>query len=135
MDLKGGLVASGCIKEASDETIVGVVSGFGVPVLVASDTHPASHFVQKVAARLNVRVFSPRESLKKAEKKEMGGCIADVHARDAYAAAIKAYRRYQNRLRQIDALGLPDSEELKRMVITGHRIAEKLENHRFKYNG
>lgn len=133
MDLKGALVASGCVKEASDETIVKVVSTVGVPVLVASDTHPPSHFVQKVAARLNVRVFSPRESLKKTEKKEMGSGIADIHARDAYAAAIKAYRRYQNRLRQIDAMGLPDSEELKKMVITGHRIAERLETQTFKY--
>ncbi|NYZ74069.1 DUF460 domain-containing protein [Candidatus Micrarchaeota archaeon] len=126
LDLKGALLASGCVKEASDEKMVEIISHVGVPVLVASDTHPPSHFVQKIAARLNVRVFSPRESLKKTEKREMGSEIADVHIRDAYAAAVKAYRKYQNCLRQIDAMSPPDAEELKRMVIMGHRIAERL---------
>ncbi|MDD5171414.1 MAG: DUF460 domain-containing protein [Candidatus ainarchaeum sp.] len=133
LDLKGALVASGCVKEASDEKMVEIISEVGVPVLVASDTHPASHFVQKIAARLNIRVFSPKESLKKIEKREMGRKITDVHIRDAYAAAIKAYRKYQNRLRQIDAIDPPDAEELKKMVIMGHRIAERLESQTFKY--
>jgi predicted RNase H-like nuclease (RuvC/YqgF family) len=128
LDLKGALVVGGCVKEASDEKMIEIISDVGVPVLVASDTHPPSHFIQKMAARLNVRVFSPRESLKKIEKREMGKEIADVHMRDAYAASIKAYRKYQNRLRQIDAMGQPDAEELKRMVITGHRIANRLES-------
>jgi len=121
-------VASGCKKEASDEKIVNIISKVGVPVLIASDTSPPSHFVQKIAARLNVKVFSPRESLTKLEKRAIGRDIDDVHIRDAYAAAVKAYRRYQNRLRQIDSMPVADKEELKKMVMTGERIAERLEN-------
>jgi predicted RNase H-like nuclease (RuvC/YqgF family) len=126
LDLCGRLVASGCEKEASDERLVKVVSGIGIPVLVASDTQPASHFVQKVAARLNVRVFSPRESMSRLEKRAIGAHIEDAHARDSYAAAVKAYRRYQNRLRQIDSRGLEPKrrDELKKMVICGQRIAD-----------
>ena len=97
-------------------------------MLIASDTSLPSHFVQKIAARLNVKVFSPKESLTKLEKREIGKDIEDVHIRDAYAAAVKAYRRYQNRLRQIDSMDIPDKEELKKMVIMGERIAERLEN-------
>jgi len=126
--LNGRLVASGCEKEASDEKIVEVVSRIGVPVLIASDTSPPSHFVQKIAARLNVKVFFPKESLARLEKRTIGKDIEDVHIRDAYAAAVKAYRRHQNRLRQIDAMAVADKEELKKMVITGERIAERLEN-------
>ena len=129
LDLDGMLVASGCEKEASDEKLVGILSEVGVPVLVASDTSPPSHFVQKVAARLNVRVFRPQESMSRTEKRELGKDLEDPHIRDAYAAAVKAYRRYQNRLRQIDAmagLSSTDREELKKMVITGQRIAETL---------
>jgi uncharacterized protein len=124
LDLEGRLVASGCEKEASDERIVKIISGAGIPVLVASDTSPPSHFVQKIAARLNVRVFAPHESMTKLEKRQIGGGVYDVHARDAYAAAVKAYRRYQNRLRQIEAMpgGRHEREELKRMVICGQRI-------------
>jgi len=119
-------VASGCEKEASDERIVRVLSGHGIPVLVAADTHPSSSFVQKIAARLNVKVFSPAESMTKLEKREIGREMSDVHVRDAYAAAVKAYRRYQNRLRQIDAMKPERADELKKMVIVGKRIAEEI---------
>ncbi|MEW6723059.1 MAG: DUF460 domain-containing protein [Candidatus Micrarchaeota archaeon] len=126
LDLSGRLVGSGCEKEASDERIVGLVSRYGIPVLVAADTHPPSHFVQKIAARLNVRVFSPKESMTKLEKKTIGALIEDVHIRDSYAAAVKAYRKYANRLRQIDSMDVSGKEELKRMVIRGERIAERV---------
>jgi predicted RNase H-like nuclease (RuvC/YqgF family) len=126
LDLNGRLVGSGCEKEASDERIVGIISGIGIPVLMASDTRPPSHFVQKIAARLNVRVFSPSESMSRLEKRQIGAEIEDVHIRDAYAAAVKAYRKYQNRLRQIDTLPVEDKDGLKRMVIRGERIAERL---------
>jgi predicted RNase H-like nuclease (RuvC/YqgF family) len=112
------------VKEASDESIIRIISGVGVPVLVASDTSPPSSFVEKMAARLNVRVFHPRESMKKTEKKEIGALIEDVHIRDSYAAAVKAYRKYQNRLRQIELLDNADKEELKKMVITGQRVSD-----------
>ncbi|MDD5340432.1 MAG: DUF460 domain-containing protein [Candidatus ainarchaeum sp.] len=127
LDLNGRLVASGCEKEASDERLVRVISSVGIPVLVASDTSPPSHFVQKVAARLNVRVFAPPHSLAKVEKRQISGGLGDPHVRDSYAAAVKAYRKYQNRLRHIDSMSVPAAEELKKMVIMGERIAEKLD--------
>ncbi len=127
LDLNGRLVGSGCEKEASDKRIVKAISRLGVPVLIASDTSPPSHFVQKIAARFNVRVFSPKESLSRLEKRSIGKGMDDVHIRDAYAAAVKAYRRYQNRLRQIEAMDVKNKEELKRMVIVGERIAGKIE--------
>jgi uncharacterized protein len=128
LDLNGSYVAGGCEKEASDERMVREVSRFGVPVLIASDTHPPSSFVSKIAARLNVRVCSPKVSMLKEEKRVIGRHIDDPHTRDAYAAAVKAYRKHQNRLRQIDCMDLPiaDKDSLKRMAITGHRIADKL---------
>ncbi len=126
LDLEGRLVASGCEKEASDERMVALVSKAGIPVLVASDTNPPSHFVQKIAARLNVRVCAPRASMSRLEKRVIGGHLGDAHAMDSYAAAVKAYRRYANRLRQIDSMEVEGKEELKRMVISGSRIAEML---------
>lgn len=128
LDLNGKLVGTGCLKEASDEGIVREIIRSGVPVLIASDTSPPSHFVQKIAARFNVRVFSPKESLTRIEKREIGRGIDDVHIRDSYAAAVKAFRRYQNRLRQIEAMEVQGKDELKRMVIVGEKIAGKLAN-------
>src|SRR5271157_4762600 len=83
--------------------IVRTVSSFGSPFLVASDTSPPSHFVQ-IIARLNVRVFSPNESMEE-ENRRIGPELTNAHVRDPSAAAVKAYRRYQNRLRQIDSMG------------------------------
>ncbi len=128
LDLCGNLIGKGSEKEAGEEDIVREISKTGIPVLIASDTCPPSHFVQKVAARLNVKVFAPKESLTRIEKRTIGRDIDDVHIRDAYAAAVKAYRSHQNRLRQIDSMGVENRDELKKMVITGQRIAEKLEN-------
>jgi predicted RNase H-like nuclease (RuvC/YqgF family) len=132
LDLNGRLVSSGCEKEASDEDLIRIVSSFGTIVLVASDTRPASYFVKKIAARLNVRVFSPNESMTKIEKRQIGANIPDVHIRDSYAAAVKAYNKYQNKLRQIDSMtiaSVKEKEELKKMIIRGHRIAEQKSKH------
>ncbi len=134
LDLNGAYAGGGCEKEASDEKIVRAVSAFGIPVLVASDTCPPSSFVEKVAARLNVRVSSPRESMSREEKRGIGRQIGDPHTRDAYAAAVKAFRKYQNRLRQIDRMDISPArkEEFKRMAIVGQRLSctsrEKPEN-------
>jgi predicted RNase H-like nuclease (RuvC/YqgF family) len=126
LDLNGKLLASGCEKEASDERIISIISKVGIPVLIASDTRPASSFVQKLAARLNAKVFSPKQSLTKLEKRVIGKGMDDPHIRDSYAAAVKAYRRYSNRLRQIEAMDVVDKDELKRMIIVGKRIGERI---------
>ncbi len=129
LDLSGKLIGSGALKEASDNKLVSIISNFGIPVLVASDTCPPSHFVRKVAARFNVKVFHPDESLSKIEKREIGKKLADLddpHIRDSYAGAVKAYRKYQNRLRQIDGMDVEDKELLKKMIITGQKISDKM---------
>jgi len=126
-------VAAGCEKEANDEKIISIIAGYGIPVLIASDTSPPSSFVQKMASRLHLKTSSPRESLTKLEKRAIGKGIDDPHIRDAYAAAIKAYRRYQNRLRQIESMDVEDKDELKKMAIAGERVGERLANQTFKY--
>jgi len=142
LDLSGNLICSGVEKEANDERIVKIISSVGSPSVIASDTSPPSHFVQKVAARFQVKLFHPRRSLSKEQKRLMGRDIAnpqkrvwqselagnsdicDPHIRDAYAAAVKAYKRYVDRLRQIDRMDVPNRDELKHMVITGFPIGK-----------
>lgn len=123
LNLKGELVASGCEKEASDERVVEIIRKVGVPSLVASDVNPPPSFVQKVAARFNVRLSYPARSLTHEEKKTMGGFIDDVHIRDAYGAAMKAYHAYENRLRQIEGMDTSlDKDLLKHMVVQGYSL-------------
>ncbi|MFA5412100.1 MAG: DUF460 domain-containing protein [Candidatus Micrarchaeia archaeon] len=123
LNLKGQLVASGCEKEASDERVVEIIRHVGVPSLIASDVTPPPSFVQKVAARFNVRLSYPVRSLTQEEKKTMGGFIDDVHIRDAYGAAMKAYHIYENRLRQIEGMDTAlDKDLLKHMVVQGYSL-------------
>jgi predicted RNase H-like nuclease (RuvC/YqgF family) len=126
LDLSGNLVCSGVEKEANHERIVKIISSVGSPSLIASDTSPPSHFVQKVAARYQLKLFHPKRSLSKEQKRIIGRDIFDPHIRDAYAAAVKAYRRYADRLRQIDCMDVPDRDTLKHMVITGYPIGKVL---------
>ncbi len=126
LDLSGSLVCSGVEKEANDERIVKIISSVGSPSLIASDTSPPSHFVQKVAARYQLKLFHPRKSLTKEQKRMMGRNIVDPHIRDAYAAAVKAYRRYADRFRQIDRMDVPDRDMLKHLLISGQPIGKVL---------
>ncbi|HID72336.1 TPA: DUF460 domain-containing protein [Candidatus Micrarchaeota archaeon] len=127
LDLNGNLVASGCVKEAGDEELVRLISQKGKPVIIAADTSPPSHFVQKIAARFSIRVFHPKESMTQQEKKGIGKGIVNPHIRDSYAAAVKAYRHFANRLRQIDRMDAPNKEELKKMVVMGKRVSDAIE--------
>ena len=126
IDLSGNLVSSGTEKEANDERIVKLISEVGIPSIIASDTCPPSSFVQKVAARFNTKLFHPKKSLTQEEKRIIGKNISDPHIRDAYAAAIKAFRRYADRLRQIDRMENVNRDELKHMVIKGNPIGKVL---------
>ncbi|VVB98066.1 Uncharacterised protein [uncultured archaeon] len=92
----------------------------GIPSLVASDVSPAPSFVQKIAARFNVRTFVPERTMLQEEKSEIAGQTQNLHERDALAAAVKCYRIYANRLRQIELLDTPlDKDMLKHLVIDG----------------
>ena len=102
--------------------LVKIISAVGIPAIIASDVHPSPRFVDKVAARFNVKVHSPGKNLTKLEKREIGAALFDQHIRDAYAAAVKAYRKYANRLRQIEYSDLADKDKLKYLVITGQPI-------------
>ena len=122
IDLNGQLVAAGVERDANDETIVRLISRIGIPSMVATDVSPASSFVSKVAARFNVKVYTPKKSMSSEEKRDIGNNIFDPHIRDAYAAAVKAFRKYANRLRQIDKMDVEDKSRLKHMVIQGEAL-------------
>jgi uncharacterized protein len=127
LDLNGRLVAAGCEKEASNERFVEHIRHLGVPSLIACDVKKPPDFVSKLAARFNVSLYSPRQNLSTQEKKAIGAEILDVHMRDAYAAAMKAYRNHANRLRQIDNLADPDKDKLKHLVLQGHPLSKVLQ--------
>ncbi|MEM4358914.1 MAG: DUF460 domain-containing protein [Candidatus Bilamarchaeaceae archaeon] len=126
LNLKGGIVAVGVERGASHERIVKIISGFGTPSVIATDVNPAPSFVDKIAARFSVPLFLPGRVISLEEKKRIGKGIVDPHIRDAYAAAVKAYRHYANRLRQIEklALGQNERERRKHLLIRGMAVGK-----------
>jgi predicted RNase H-like nuclease (RuvC/YqgF family) len=96
----------------------------GVPLLVASDVAKAPHLVRTIGARFNVKVFTPSKNLTQEEKTIMAKDIFDPHIRDAYAAALKGYRKYSNRFRRIDSIYPDKAEEYKKMIIEGKAIGK-----------
>lgn len=122
LDLNGKLIAAGVEKEASESRIVEIIREFGIPSIIGTDVCPPPSFVRKVAARFNIRVHSPSKSITCAEKRAIGSELSDVHVRDAYSAAVKAYRAYANRLRQIELMDLKDKNRIKHLVIQGEQL-------------
>ena len=116
LDLSGNLVYAESSKNTDDEKIIGRMASHGRIVLVASDTSPPSHFVKKISSRLGVKLYHPKSSLTQEEKRRIGKSITDPHIRDAYAAAVKAYHRYENRLRRLTKLGVDDRRKIRIMM-------------------
>jgi len=127
LNLNGEIITSGVEKEASHERIVRIISDIGTPSLIATDVSRAPSFIQKVGARFNAKVFSPQKSILVEEKKQIGKGIVDPHIRDSYSAAVKAYRHYANRFRQVDKkkLNKEEKDKLKHLLIRGKPIGKE----------
>jgi len=84
---------------------------YGDPLLVAADVTPAPAFVKKLANMLNAVLFVPESVMEASEKREITRLYAEnhqvnlrnSHARDALAAAIKAFQHYKNKFVQVEA--------------------------------
>ncbi len=125
MDLHGKLVGSGCEKELSHEDLVRIISSLGKPSVIAADVSPAPDFVMRIASRFHIKLFVPDRNLRVEEKKKIGKEIQNPHIRDAYAAAVKAYRNYDSTLLRIEKSDTVLHKGLiKHLVLQGHSAAE-----------
>ncbi|MEM3422131.1 MAG: DUF460 domain-containing protein [Candidatus Bilamarchaeaceae archaeon] len=126
LNLRGELIAFGVVKEVGYDDLVRIISSFGTPSVIATDVSPAPFFVKKIAARFAAPLFEPKKSLLVKDKKRVSKGIADSHVRDAYAAAIKAYHHYANRLKQIDLMikNEDEKEKIKHLLIRGHAVGK-----------
>lgn len=124
LDLNGKLVGAGVTKQKSADKVVVLISQIGIPLLVACDVSKPPSFVKSVAAKFNVKVFCPSKNLTQESKRFMSPEAMNHHIRDAYAAALKAYRKYSNRFRRIDKIYPDKSEEYKRLVLEGKAVGK-----------
>ncbi len=124
LDLNGILVDAGVVKYKNSDKVVGIIAAMGIPLLAACDVAKPPHFVKKIARRFAIKVHCPSKNLTQEEKQVMTKDALDPHIRDAYAAAIKAYRKYSNRFKRINKVYPEKSEEYKRLVIEGKAVGK-----------
>lgn len=123
----------GSKREMSREELVGLISKEGKPALLACDVNPPPDLVVKLASYFNVRVAVPERDMGEEEKSKLVGdrVFSNEHERDAAAAVIRAYRVYENKLRQIDRVlaekGIPEkANEVKHLVLNGTSLSDAL---------
>lgn len=126
LNLNGELIAAGVVKEANHDDMVRIIRSFGIPSVIATDVTPAPYFVRKIAARFSAPLFQPKKLIHVEEKKKVSKGITDPHVRDSYAAALKAFHHYANRLKQINLLDKNEEEKdrLKHLLIRGNAIGK-----------
>lgn len=126
LGLDGGKIAlqstSAGIEQAIEE-----IELLGTPSIVATDVYPAPANVLRVASSFNAKLFVPRENVREDMKREIAknANVSNAHERDAYCAAVIAYRAHANKLRQIGALPDFSSEEKERLMhlaISGYTL-------------
>ena len=140
VDLRGNPVFVYSRKGLDRAEIIELIKRHGVPVLLATDVTPPPDTVKKLASSLGVPLYTPPTSLTIDEKHELVASYAshfglhrlNSHERDALAAAIRAYREYAAKFRQIEASASRYPAEisvdnLKASVIRGATIAEAVE--------
>ncbi|MGB9703336.1 MAG: DUF460 domain-containing protein [Candidatus Micrarchaeia archaeon] len=129
LNLKGELVGIIFKKNAEKEWIIKTIKSFGTPIIVATDKKKIPKVVRKIAAIFNSKIFSPKEDMKENEKEKIsrGLKFLNLHERDAYCAARKAYNFFENKFRQAERVAREhnvDSEKLKYLVVKSIRMAE-----------
>lgn len=141
LTLDGDLLLLKSGKYLTRGEIAREVLKLGVPVVVASDTKPATEMVKKLATMFGAVLYEPERDLKVDEKKDIVNKFLnsqesvgklDTHMRDALAASIKAYMHYKPKLQQLEEearlKGFKGSlDKAKMMVIQGIKISEALQ--------
>jgi hypothetical protein len=123
----------GSRREMSKEELADIIRGKGKPSLLACDVNPAPELLIKLSSYFNSRIFVPEKDMAEREKIELvrGMEFANEHERDAAAAAMRAFRFYENKLRQIDRiLGekglLEKAGEIKHLVLNNTSLTNAL---------
>jgi uncharacterized protein len=134
IDLNGKLIRSAHKTFAGADWLTNEIRSIGIPVIIAGDNPEVSPMVRKINASFSARLFSPSRELPVEEKRLIakGSDIRDPHERDAYAAAVKAYRNYTNKFKQAEhianGIDFKDIDMIKAKVVNRYSISEAIEN-------
>jgi len=137
MDLNGKILKIASYREASRGQIIREITKYGKPTLICVDVYPYPAYVEKVAAALNSRTYTPRSVMTVSEKNEIsrklamqqGVLVKNAHQRDSLASAYKGYTKFKNEFEKIDRkyydkFDRSIRDEIKDLIIKGKSLIE-----------
>jgi len=141
IDLDGRLLYIGSKRNWGRNDVISEIIKFGKPIIIATDVHPPSSFVVKVASIVGAKVIEFGKSLSISEKKDLIyryiedyklNLDLNVHERDALSAALKAFYGFKNLFSKAEAhaleLGFEGSHKaLRALLIKGYNIKQAIE--------
>ena len=139
LSFAGKLLLLRSLRTPDREEILGLASSLGKPIIVAVDTARPPEYVKKLASALNALIYAPERDLSVDEKQKIvaeyaldaGIDVPDAHARDALAAALKAYKSVKPLIDEVESklkgvAGISRSRIVAE-VLKGRPLAEVVE--------
>ena len=137
MDLNGKVLKIASYREASRGQIIREITKYGKPTLICVDLYPYPSYVDKVAATLNARTYTPRSVMTVSEKNEIsrklamqhGILVKNAHQRDSLASAYKGYTKFKNEFEKVDRKYYDQfdrsiRDEIKNLIAKGKSLIE-----------
>ncbi|MCK4971986.1 MAG: DUF460 domain-containing protein [Candidatus Heimdallarchaeota archaeon] len=137
MDLNGRVLKIASYREASRGQIIREITKYGKPTLICVDVYPYPAYVEKVAATLSARTYTPRSVMTVSEKNEIsrklamqhGILVKNAHQRDSLASAYKGYTKFKNEFENIerkyyDKFDRSIRDEIKNLIVKGKTLIE-----------
>jgi predicted RNase H-like nuclease (RuvC/YqgF family) len=114
--MHGSVIHISSRRNVSPSGVIRIITRFGRPLIVAVDVEPAPRSIERMASSLGSMMFVPEKSISTREKsaivknfvkdyeKESGIKIKfrSRHEKDAFAAAVKAWRRNRYLIKKVD---------------------------------
>lgn len=103
LDIEGRPLLVSSLKMPDRDEVISLISSLGKVVMVATDASKPPEFVKRISSLLNAKLYIPPNDLAVEEKVNIAREISekynidipDAHARDALAAAVKAYKAHK----------------------------------------
>ena len=129
LSLSGEKLATGSFSGGGISEAIRFIERHGTPSLVACDVSPPPDFALRLASYFSCRLHSPAHNIREEDKRLIarGAGVENNHERDAYTAAVFAYRAHANKLRQIDSLDdfrQEDKDRVKHLILKGYKVKD-----------
>jgi predicted RNase H-like nuclease (RuvC/YqgF family) len=130
IDLEGNLVRTESSRQTSMADTIEALYHLGKPLVIASDVQQMPYTVEKIRRAFQAIGYTPNQDRTVEEKQELtaGYAYANVHERDALAAALDALRQYRNKLQNVMKRVPPgyDLDEVRAGIIRGQSLEKIL---------